>query len=213
LLATRLRRVVIEAANQIAGIAAIIICAGIIVGVFHITGLGIKFTSLIVGVSGGNLAVALVLTAVACIALGMELPTTAAYAICIAVAGPALGKLGLPPLQAHLFVFWYALLCTITPPVCGNVFIAARIANTPWLPVAWRAMRLGAGLFVVPLGFVANPSLLAIQSTPLLALAAAVKVGIGMLMFSYAVIGRPEDWWKRLLALGTSALVVLFYGF
>jgi TRAP-type uncharacterized transport system fused permease subunit len=184
----------------------------LIVGVFHMTGLGIKFTSLIVGVSGGHLPVALLLTALACIGLGMELPTTAAYAICIAVAGPALQKLGLAPLQAHLFVFWYALLCTITPPVCGNVYIAARIANTPWLPVAFRAMRLGGGLFVVPLGFVANPSLLALQSTPLLAIAAAIKVGIGMYLFSYAVIGQARDWWKQLLALGAAAAVIFAYG-
>jgi TRAP transporter 4TM/12TM fusion protein len=208
----RFRVALIEAANQVAGIAAIIICAGLIVGVFHMTGLGIKFTSLIVGVSGGQLWIALVMTAIACIGLGMELPTTAAYAICIAVAGPALTKLGLAPLQAHMFVFWYALLCTITPPVCGNVYIASRIANTPWLPVAFRAMRLGGGLFVVPLGFVANPSLLALQSQPLLCIAAAIKVGVGMYLFSYAVIGRAQDWWKQLIALAASAAVIFAYG-
>ncbi len=208
----RIRMALLEAANQIAGIAAIIICAGLIVGVFHMTGLGIKFTSLIVGLSGGQLWIALLMTAVACIGLGMELPTTAAYAICIAVAGPALQKLGLAPLQAHLFVFWYALLCTITPPVCGNVYIAARIANTPWLPVAFRAMRLGGGLFVVPLGFVANPSLLALQASPLLAVAAAVKVGVGMYFFSYAVIGRMQDWWKQLIALAAAVAAIFFYG-
>ena len=69
-------------------------------------------------------------------------------------------ELGVPELYAHLFVFWYALLCTITPPVCGNVFIAAGLANTAWLPVAWRSMQLGIGLFILPLGFIANPSML-----------------------------------------------------
>ena len=209
----RLRNAVVAAAQQVAGIAAVMICAGIIVGVFHITGLGVKFTSLIVGLSGGQLWAALILTALACIALGMELPTTAAYAICIAVAGPALIELGLQPLQAHLFVFWYALLCTITPPVCGNVFIAARIAQTPWLPVAWRAMRLGGALFVVPVGFIVNPSLLALGSDPLLALAAGAKMTLGMFLFSYGAIGRNEDWLRRIAALLASAAVIMLYGF
>jgi TRAP-type uncharacterized transport system fused permease subunit len=80
-------------------------------------------------------------------------------------------ELGVPDLYAHLFVFWYALLCTITPPVCGNVFIAAGLAQTAWLPVAWRAMQLGIGLFILPLGFIANPSMLTISAAPLLALA------------------------------------------
>lgn len=209
----RLRSAIVAAAQQVAGIAAVMICAGIIVGVFHITGLGVKFTSLIVGLSGGQLWAALILTALACIALGMELPTTAAYAICIAVAGPALIELGLQPLQAHLFVFWYALLCTITPPVCGNVFIAARIAQTPWLPVAWRAMRLGGALFVVPVGFIVNPSLLALGSDPLLALAAGAKMTLGMFLFSYGAIGRNEDWLRRIAALLASAAVIMLYGF
>ncbi len=207
----RVQGAVTEAARQIATIAAIIACAGIITGVFHMTGLGVKVTSVIVGISGGNLWLALVLAALACIVLGMELPTTAAYVICIAVAGPALEKLGLSPLQAHLFVFWYALLCTITPPVCGNVFIAASIADTPWLPVAWRAMRLGSGLFIVPLGFVANPSMLAILTDPWMALAATAKVGLGLYFISYALIGGQTPAWKLggsfLLGMG---LVFLF---
>ena len=93
------------------------------------TGLGVKITSLIVNLSGGWLPAALLLTALACLILGMEVPTTAAYVICVSVAGPALQKLGLEPLHAHLFVFWYALLSTITPPVCGTVFIAAGMGG------------------------------------------------------------------------------------
>ena len=86
-------------------IAAIIICASIVIGVLGQTGLGVKITSLILSVSGDMLWPALLLTAIACLILGMEVPTTAAYVICISVAGPALQQLGLPPLQAHLFVF------------------------------------------------------------------------------------------------------------
>nr|WP_207168866.1 TRAP transporter fused permease subunit [Rhodovibrio sodomensis] len=204
------------AARQVATIAAVIICAGIVIGVFNLTGLGVKLTSLIVGASGGTLWIALLLTALASLVLGMELPTTAAYVICAAVAAPALTEMGVPDLYAHLFVFWYALLCTITPPVCGNVFIAASIAETPWLPVAGNALRLGVGLFVVPLAFIANPALLELAQQPLLALAAAVKIGIGLLAISYAIVG----WRRRRLAeagrpvaLAIGLGVVFTYGF
>lgn len=145
----------------------------------------------------------------------LELPTTAAYVICAAVAAPALTDMGVPDLYAHLFVFWYALLCTITPPVCGNVFIAAGIAQTPWLPVAGNAMRLGLGLFIVPVGVIANPALLQIAATPLLALAATVKIGVGLWLVSYAIIGvrrAPVLEALRLLALPAGLAVVLMAG-
>jgi len=211
----RSEQALVTAARQVALVAAVIVCAGIIVGVFNLTGLGVKLTSVIVSAAQGELAIALFLTALASLVLGMELPTTAAYVICAAVAAPALTDMGVPDLYAHLFVFWYALLCTITPPVCGNVFIAAGIAQTPWLPVAGNAMRLGLGLFIVPVGFIANPALLQIATTPLLALAAMVKIGIGLWLVSYAMIGvrrAPVLEALRLLALPAGLAVVLMAG-
>ncbi|MCA1939717.1 MAG: TRAP transporter fused permease subunit [Caenispirillum bisanense] len=207
----RLWTACVDAGRQVAAIAAIIICASIIVGVFGMTGLGVKVTSLILSASGGNLWLALILTGLAALVLGMELPTTAAYIIAVAVAGPALTELGLPELYAHLFVFWYALLCTITPPVCGNVFIAAGIAETPWLPVAWRSMQLGIGLFLVPLGFVANPSLLLLGEAPWLAVAAAAKVGAGTWLISYGAINPHRKGWAA-LALAILGGAVIFVG-
>ncbi|WP_086464010.1 TRAP transporter permease [Oceanibaculum nanhaiense] len=200
------------AAEQIASIAAILICASLIVGVFHMTGLGVKITSVILSLSGGELWPALLLTALASLVLGMELPTTAAYVICIAVAGPALVALGLPELQAHMFVFWYALLCTITPPVCGNVFIAAGIANTPWLPVAGNALRIGVGLFLVPLGFIANPSLLLVLESPALAFLAMAKVGLGIWLLSYVSIDLGRRPLHSLGALVGGVALLFFFG-
>ena len=200
----------VDASRQIATIAAILICAGLITGVFHKTGVGVKITSLILSASDGNLWIGLLLTGLASLLLGMELPTTAAYVICIAVAGDALQSMGVTPLYAHLFVFWYALLCTITPPVCGNVFIAAGIAQTPWLPVAGRSMLLGVGLFVLPMGFIANPWLLKLAGEPMLALFAMLKVGLGVWLISVAMI-RPMRWWFRPLLLA-AAVTLLFYG-
>jgi TRAP transporter 4TM/12TM fusion protein len=201
-----------DAARQIAQIAAIIICASLIVGVFNMTGLGIKITSLILSASGDSLWIALILTGLAALVLGMELPTTAAYLICVSVAGPALTQLGLPPLYAHLFVFWYALLCTITPPVCGNVFIAAGIAKAPWLSVAFRSMAMGLGLFIVPLAFVANPSLLQVAVAPGWALLALFKVLVGLWLVSMAVVGTAGSWFHRVMAAAAGLLIIFVAG-
>ena len=206
------RLAVIDAASQIATVASIIICAGLVIGVLNMTGLGVKVTSVIVGFSGGNLWIALIFTAIACLILGMEVPTTAAYVICVSVAGPALQKLGLPPLHAHLFVFWYALLSTITPPVCGTVFIAAGMADTPWLPVADRAMRLGLGLYVVPLAFIANPALIHPDVDLAMALLAMVKIGAGRWLLSGAVSGRSGALWKPPLYFVLGAGLIFAFG-
>lgn len=204
----RLCDALINAASQIAMVASIILCAGIIIGVLQMTGLGVKVTSTIISLSGGHLWAALLLTALACLILGMEVPTTAAYVICVSVTGPALQELGLPLLYAHLFVFWFALLSTITPPVCGAVFIAAGMADAPWLKVAGIAMRLGLGLYLIPLAFVANPALIALKTTPLLALLAMLKVGTALWLLSMAVIAdRPA--WQRLLA-GIIGIALMF---
>jgi TRAP transporter 4TM/12TM fusion protein len=178
----------LNAAKQVSMIASIIICASIIIGVLSITGLGVKITSLILSASGGLLWPSLLLTALACLILGMEVPTTAAYVICVSVAGPALIQLGLEPLQAHMFVFWFALLSTITPPVCGAVFIAAGMISENWLKVALTAMALGIGLYIIPLAMIANPDLLRLASVPANALISFVQIGIGLGLVSYAII-------------------------
>ncbi|WP_298972560.1 TRAP transporter fused permease subunit [uncultured Roseobacter sp.] len=186
----RLGDAMLTAGKQVAMIAAIILCASIIIGVLGITGLGVKITSVILSGSGGTLWPALLLTALACLLLGMEVPTTAAYVICVSVAGPALIELGLEPLQAHLFVFWFALLSTITPPVCGAVFIAAGMIGENWLRVAVTAMALGLGLYIIPLSMIANPSLIRLGQEPLWALTAFLHVGFGLSCLSYALIGK-----------------------
>ncbi|MGR3803706.1 TRAP transporter permease [Marinibacterium profundimaris] len=187
-IAGRLTSAVLNAAGQVAMIGSIILCASIVIGVLSITGLGVKITSLILEGSGGLLWPSLFLTALACLVLGMEVPTTAAYVICVSVAGPALIQLGLEPLQAHLFVFWFALLSTITPPVCGAVFIAAGMIGENWLKVAITAMALGVGLYIIPLGMVANPALLALADTPARAILAALRIGLGLGLVSYGLI-------------------------
>ena len=205
----RIAKAAISAGNQVAVIASIILCASIIIGVLGLTGLGVKITSLILSGSGGALVPALLLTALACLILGMEVPTTAAYVICVSVAGPALIDLGLPVLTAHMFVFWYALLSTITPPVCGAVFIAAGMVEERWLKVAGAAMALGVGLYLIPLAMVANPGLLALQSEPLAAFIAFLKVGAGLCALSLGLIARWPIVWRMALIGGGLALALL----
>jgi TRAP transporter 4TM/12TM fusion protein len=206
--AGRMAQALLGAARQVAMIAAIILCASIIIGVLSITGLGVKITSLILEGSGGLLWPSLLLTALACLVLGMEVPTTAAYVICVSVAGPALTRLGLEPLQAHLFVFWFALLSTITPPVCGAVFIAAGMIGESWIKVALTAMALGVGLYIIPLGMIANPALIRLGSEPAAALLAFAQVGLGLGLLSYGLIGRGGA--VRRVVLCTAGLAIVF---
>ncbi|MCF3933648.1 TRAP transporter fused permease subunit [Acuticoccus sp. M5D2P5] len=206
--ARRLANAALTAGEQVAVIASVILCASIVVGVLGMTGLGVKVTSLILSGSSGLVWPALLLTALACLILGMEVPTTAAYVICVSVAGPALIELGLEPLQAHLFVFWYALLSTITPPVCGAVFIAAGMVEAPWLRVAGAAMALGVGLYLVPLAMVANPALISLGETPVFTILAVVKVALGLAAISWGTIAKGRALLRAALVVGGLAIIL-----
>ena len=207
----RFTDVCLNAGRQVAMIGSIILCASIVIGVLGLTGLGVKITSLLISGSGGMLWPALLLTALACLILGMEVPTTAAYVICVSVAGPALIELGLDPLQAHLFVFWFALLSTITPPVCGAVFIAAGMVEENWLKVAGTAMALGIGLYIVPLAMIANSALIDLGSAPFWAVAAGLKVSLGLTAISYGLIA-PRPGWMRIGLIAIGAAVIFAAG-
>ncbi|MCF6232924.1 MAG: TRAP transporter fused permease subunit [Rhodobacteraceae bacterium] len=210
LIADRFANALLNAAKQMAMIASIIFCASIIIGVLSITGLGVKITSLVLSGSGGMLWPTLLLTALACLILGMEVPTTAAYVICVSVAGPALIQQGLEPLQAHLFVFWFALLSTITPPVCGAVFIAAGMIGENWLKVAISAMALGVGLYVIPLGMIANPDILRIADAPMAAFLAFLRMALGLAILSHGLIGARSIAAK--IAFGLAGLAIVLSG-
>ena len=203
----RLADAVVTAGRQVAVIGAIIICASLVIGVLSLTGLGVKITSGILSLSNEMLWPALLLTALACLLLGMEVPTTAAYVICVSVAGPALTALGVEPLLAHLFVFWFALLSTITPPVCGGVFIAAGMAGENWLKVAVNAMALGIGLYLIPLAMIANPDVTRLAHDPLWAVFDMFKIGAGLAAISFGVIARHAVWWRVLLILVGSVVI------
>ncbi|MBE58025.1 MAG: TRAP transporter permease DctM/Q [Gammaproteobacteria bacterium] len=203
---TRLGEALTISGRQISMIASIILCASLIVGVLGITGLGVKITSLILSVSGDSLYLTLALTAVACLFLGMEVPTTAAYVICVSVAGPALIDRGLEPILVHLFVFWYALLSTITPPVCGGVFIAAGMVEENWLKVAVSAMAIGIGLYIIPIGMVTHPEIVNLNNW-LYTLIFALKIALGITVSSYGLISQRR-FFERFIFIIIGLLII-----
>ncbi len=209
LFSRRMGSLCIQSGEQIATIASIILCASLIVGVLGITGLGVKLTSAILSLSGGHLVPALLLTALACLVLGMEVPTTAAYVICVSVAGPALTELDLPLLTTHLFVFWFALLSTITPPVCGAVYIAAGMVGENWLKVAGYAMALGLGLYLIPLAMISHPDMLKIASAPVAAILAALLVAAGLAAISHAITSERGVGFR--LVIAAAGCLLLFF--
>lgn len=140
-------------------------CAGIVVSMVAMTGIGVVFGDIMISLSGGNLLLALVFTAMACIVLGMGLPTTASYVIAASILAPTLIRLGVPVLSAHLFVFYYACLAAITPPVALAAYAAAGISQGSPFKTAAEACKIGFAGFIIPFMFVYNSVLLAQGST------------------------------------------------
>lgn len=162
--------------------------AGIIAGILAMSGLGAKLSGFIEVLSGGIPLVALALTAITAIILGMGLPTTAAYLILATVIAPALGNMGVPLLTAHMFVFFFGCISTITPPVALASYVAAGIANADINKVGWTAFRFGLVCFVLPFMFFYGPALLA-QDTPLNILSSGVSGTFGVVCFAAGVVG------------------------
>ena len=147
--------------NAMAPLTAICASAGIIIGILSMTGLGMRIAFLIELFSHGQLFIALILTAIACIILGMGLPTVAAYVVLATIVPPALKKMGVDPLQAHLFIFYFAILSGITPPVCTGAYCAAGIAKADPLKTGIRSVQLGTVAFILPFVIVYDPAILA----------------------------------------------------
>ncbi len=206
-------RAVKEGGPQVAMIASICACAQIIIAILSHTGLGVKISSTIIALSGGSLVLTLALTMVTCIVLGMEVPTTAAYIMAVIVAAPALIQLGVHPLAAHLFVFYFAILSAITPPVCGAVYIAAGMAGADWMETARYSLRLSYAAFLLPFVFVYDYSMLIIlDGSPLAVSASMVRSALAMLMLSAGFIGQlrgPLTWTGRLVLISVGIFWVV----
>jgi len=181
-------KAITEGAKAVIPIAIACAAAGIIAGTLGITGLGSKISGLIIAASGGVTLIALLLTMLVAIILGMGLPTTAAYLILATVVAPALAKMGVPLLTAHLFVFFYGCLSTITPPVALASYVAAGIAGAEINKVGWTAFAYGITCYILPFMFFYGPALLIEASVPEVALAFVSGI-VGVLCIAGAVVG------------------------
>ncbi|MFH1087320.1 MAG: TRAP transporter fused permease subunit [Chloroflexota bacterium] len=170
-------------------------CAGIVIGVLYVTGLGMRMSTILIVLSGGHLPILLLLSTIVCLILGMGIGVTPIYILVAMVVAPALIKLGVPPLAAHLFIFYMANLCHLTPPMCTPVFAACGISGGKIFPTAWRSMRLGAVLFVLPFFFAYDQSLI-MQGSPFRIVIATVTALLGVAALATAFANH--SWWGRI---------------
>jgi TRAP transporter 4TM/12TM fusion protein len=206
----RLRQAAVRAGSSTVQVAAACATAGIVVGVASLTGIGLRMSELIITLSGGNLPIALGLTAIGSLVMGMGLPTTAAYVVLAALGAPALTELGVPLLAAHLFLFYFGCISNVTPPVALAAFAAAGIADAPPMRTAVTAMALASAGFLVPFMFVYGPPLL-LDGTMLQVVSSAATAVIGVIGLAAAVIGhlnRPLRNWERALAAAGAVLLI-----
>ena len=165
----------------------------------------------ILKVSGGFLVTTLLLTMMVSIVLGMGLPTTACYVLTSTIAAPALLKLGVSPLQAHMFVFFFGIMSTLTPPVCTGSFAAAGLAGANPNKTGWTALKLAAAGFIVPYMFVFSPKLLLPSDlSVLIAIRVFVTSCIGVIALAFALEGyfkRPLNIIERVISFAALLLI------
>ena len=194
-------------------VAAACAAAGIIIGSITMSGLGIKFSSYVVDISGGNLFLALPFTMIACILLGMGVPTTAQYIIISSLVAPALVNMGVLAISAHLFVLYFGTRADITPPVALAAYAGAGIARSdPW-KTGLSAFQLGIAGYIVPFMFVFAPELLMIGSFPMIILRLTTAI-IGIFALAAAV---QKCWivkarWYEVILLFAAALLMIRAG-
>ncbi len=201
-------------AKNMVGIALACATAGIIVGVITLTGLGLRMTSLILHLAGGQLWATLFLTALASLILGTAMPTTAKYIVVSVLAVPAILKVGgpaVPLIAAHLFIFYYAILADDTPPVGLAAYAAAGIAHSNPVRTGILGFKFDLSAFLLPFMFVYNPGLLLIDVTWYEVLLLSVTSLIGMYAFSAAIQGYlivPAKWWERIILAAVGVALV-----
>jgi TRAP transporter 4TM/12TM fusion protein len=184
-------------------LVAICAGAGILLGVLTATGLNLKITYLIEFVSGGSLLMTLILTMIACIVLGMGLPTVAAYVVLATLVPASMIKLGVPDVAAHLFIFYFAILSAITPPVCTGAYVAAGIAKADPVQTGFVALKLGIVVFLLPFAFVYEPSLLLIGNAGSIILHVATCI-LGILYWAFGL----EGYFKQPLGIAARAILI-----
>jgi TRAP transporter 4TM/12TM fusion protein len=176
--------------------------AGLVAGSVTSTGLASKLITAVVTISGGHVMIALVLTMLCCIVLGMGVPTTANYCIMASTCAPILITIGVPPVAAHFFVFYFGIVADITPPVALAAYAGSAIAKAPPMKTAFNATKLAIAAFIVPYIFALNPAMLLVDTTALQVVLVVATSLVGIFGVAAALNGfllRRIDWPVRLL--------------
>lgn len=163
--------------------------AGIIAGTITMTGLANDLINAIVAIAGDKLIIALILTMLCCIVLGMGVPTTANYCIMAATTAPILIRMGVPTMAAHFFVFYFGIVADITPPVALAAYAGSAIAKSKPMKTAFNASKLAIAVFIVPYMFCYTPAMLLIDTTPLRVVQIAITAFIGVFAVASALEG------------------------
>lgn len=188
-------------------------CAGIVVGIVSQTGLGFRMSSALISIAGGSLLLSLIFCMIIGLILGMGLTVTPSYVILAALIAPVLTSLGLMPQQAHLFCFYYACLCGITPPVAIGAFAAAGLADADPMKTGLTSVRLAGSLYIIPFMFAYAPQLILIGTVPEL-IQCVITSSIGIYAFSIAAEGwlfkKVPIVWR--VIIGAAALCAIHPG-
>ncbi len=206
----RIVQVLADGALAALEVVMAVACVGVIIGIVVLTGIGLKLSTLLLDVSGGNLLVLLVLTMLASLVLGTALPTTATYVLLAVLVAPAIVKFGVPAMAAHLFVFYFGVIADITPPTALCVFVASNIAGAPFQRTCWLACRLALAGFILPFFFVYGPGLVLIGSWGAVGLA-AITATVGVIALAVAIEGyvlRALGWLDRVAAAAAAVLLI-----
>jgi TRAP transporter 4TM/12TM fusion protein len=192
-------------ARNTIGVALACALAGVVIGIVSLTGLGQVLISLLLSVANNSLFLALFLTMIACLILGMGIPTTANYVIMATITAPIVVRMGVPVMAAHMFVFYFGIVADITPPVALAAYAGAAIAHSNPIKTGVTATRLAITAFIIPYIFVFSPSMLFIDTTPIQVIQIVISSCLGMLGLASGIEGymfRRMPVFERLMAIG-----------
>jgi TRAP transporter 4TM/12TM fusion protein len=199
-----------ETGRTLLDIVAITALAGIVIGTLNLSGFIFKVSMLLVAVAGGHALPLLLVTAVGCLFLGLPLPTTVVYITLAVLVGPALVQVGIQPLAAHLFLFYFGMVSLITPPDCLPTYTAAAMARADFWKTGWTGMRLAVSAYLVPFAFAFHPALILVGPWTEI-VQAVVTATVGTMLLAVGCVGylfRPFGWGRRAWAI--VAGVILF---
>lgn len=184
--------------------------AGLLIGLLNITGLGFFLASNAIGLSGGSLSLLLIIVAATAIIFGLGMPTVAVYILLATLLGPALVDLGLGPIQAHLFIFYFGMLSMLTPPIALAVLAAANLAGADMWKASWEAVKLGWVAYIIPFLFIVSPSLI-LEGHWTTILGTALSAVVGLYAVAIAAVGYTEHRLGILERILWGAAGVLFF--